>query len=96
MKKTVEKASFVLKDYENNDKKTKVEVAIGENGGLLIRPEGYGDCYSKDGEGTPILLDFHEGKMYLYVWSEINRENPTHVIDLSPALEKNYEGQERS
>ena len=49
-----------------------------------------------DGMGTrctpndsPIYLEFFEGKWWLRVWSDINKEDPTHSIDMSSALESN-------
>ena len=79
-------ATFVLKD---GNKKIKVKVYQGNNGQLAIMPEGYGDKTSPDGQGAPILLDFTagEGKLDLFVWSDINKEDATHVIPLEMAKE---------
>lgn len=68
----------------------KIIVVISQdaNTGLLeIRPVGYGDHDSADGEGCPILLDLFGGKFMLHVWGDINKGNPTHQIDLEGALE---------
>ena len=43
------------------------------------------------GEGAPIYLEFCDGKWELFVWSDINQEDPTHRIDMSGALEANRE-----
>lgn len=54
-----------------------------------IAVEGYGDHYSKDGEGIPILMEYYDGKLRLLVWSDINSEDPTHIIDMDKAREDN-------
>ena len=37
--------------------------------------------------GSAIYLEFYEGKWQLVVWSDINKEDPTHIIDMSGAME---------
>ena len=54
-----------------------------------IQVEGYGDKYSNDGEGFPILIEYYEGKLRLVVWSDINKDDPTHIIDMENAKESN-------
>ena len=39
--------------------------------------------------GSPIYLECTDGKWELLVWSDINREEATHRIDISGALESN-------
>ena len=47
--------------------------------------EGMGThCTPND---SPIYLEFFEGKWQLIVWSDINKEEPTHRIDMSSAFE---------
>lgn len=58
------------------------------NGKLLIRVEGYGDSSSYDGEGEPVVIEFFDNKINVVVWSDINKEDPTHKIDLENAKEK--------
>ena len=65
-----------------------MEVAITEGScGILISPEGYGDKMSRDGQGSPILLEQCDGVLRLVVWADINQEDPTHIINLSGAQE---------
>ena len=61
----------------------------GEDGsfGIQIRVQGYGDISSKDGYGAPVLLENRHGTPYLVVWADINREDPTHTINLAGAAE---------
>jgi hypothetical protein len=58
------------------------------NDHLLIRPLGYGDYDSTDGEGTPIMVEVFEGKLRVIIWSDINQEDPTHIISLEGAKEE--------
>jgi hypothetical protein len=46
-----------------------------------------GDNTSVKGLGWPLVIVDNK----LYVWGDINQEDPTHVIDLSGALEVNRE-----
>jgi hypothetical protein len=63
-------------------------VKISDSGEVLaIAPCGYGDHYSEDGTGSPILLEFVNGVPRLLVWADINEGDPTHVIDLGGASE---------
>lgn len=50
--------------------------------------EGYGDHNSPDGQGIPVLFEVYEGELRLLVWADINREDPTHIISLDGARER--------
>ena len=54
-----------------------------------IRIDGYGDLTSIDGDGTPILISVHDGIPKVTIWADINQEDPTHIISLAGASEKN-------
>lgn len=58
---------------------------------LVIGAEGYGEMTANPGEGHPILVEYHEGKLRVLIWADINQEDPTDIIDLSGALESNRE-----
>ena len=70
-----------------DDRVPRAVQIIEEAAGLVIVPEGLGDCTSEDGAGAPIFLEHHEGKWRLHVWADINDEEATNRIDLSGALE---------
>jgi hypothetical protein len=55
--------------------------------GIAIAVEGYGDATTDDGFGEPIFIEFHNGKLTVYVHADIQKEDPTHVIDMTGALE---------
>ena len=57
-----------------------------DNSALIIHPEGMGVW---DGDYAPVLLERHQGKVRLIVLADINDQEPTHIIDLSGALESN-------
>ena len=84
----IQNPSFELK---NGGHSQKIRVtACDHNQHVLIQPEGYGDHSSKDGEGSPALITLGEdGDLELFVWSDINEEDATHVIDMEYARESN-------
>lgn len=55
--------------------------------GADIFIEGFGTCGMADGKGQVASFELYEGKWVLHVWADINKENATHRIDLSGALE---------
>ena len=56
---------------------------------ILLSIAGFGDKCSKPGEGHPVAIDYFGGRARLMVWSDINQEDPTHIIDLDSARETN-------
>ena len=52
---------------------------------LTINADGFG-AYSESG-GAIVMLEFFEGKLELHVYADINKEDATHRIDMSGALE---------
>ncbi len=81
---------FILRDVAETHSGVAVgSVAVEKDMlGLLIKIRGYGDHDSQDGEGSPIFLEVHEGKLRLLVWDDINQEEPR-IIPLHRALESN-------
>jgi hypothetical protein len=55
--------------------------------GINLCPQGYGDANSEPGFGGPIFLEVYRGELRLIVWSDINHQEPTHVISLEAARE---------
>lgn len=54
--------------------------------GVAIRHAGTG-CY--DGDYPPIIIEWWDGVPRIVIWGDINDQDPTHVIDMSKALESN-------
>jgi hypothetical protein len=61
---------------------------------VLVRPEGYGDKPSDDGDGWPVLIENRNGVPHVVIWADINQEDPTHVISLDEAAESNRKEEE--
>jgi hypothetical protein len=67
---------------------TKVPVKVeASSQGIAVMPKGYGEFSSADGYGAPIWIEVIGGKLRIYVWSDINNEEPTHIISLEEAQE---------
>jgi hypothetical protein len=83
-----------LKVHEQSDAvepRTLTVKTGNKNGFLDISVEGYGNCCEVE-EGSIVALEIWEGELRLLVWSDINREDPTHVISLEDAqLDKREE-----
>jgi hypothetical protein len=60
---------------------------VGNDSAISIFADGYGDFGSVEGHGCPAFFELYGGKFRLIVFADINREDPTHVIDLSQARE---------
>jgi hypothetical protein len=59
---------------------------------ICIHIEGFGDNTSGDDYGEPIVIDLHDNKLQVFLWSNINNEEPTHKIDMTGArLDKRIE-----
>lgn len=83
------KVTAILKNSKG--KECKVNIESDDNGVLYIEPEGYGDFYSNDGDGTPIMIEFDTKGIRIVAWADINQQEPTHTIDMRNALETNRE-----
>jgi hypothetical protein len=74
-----------LKDTMEKQGEIKIRIGIEQHSlGLFIHPEGTG---TYDGPYAPVLLEQHEGTLMLVIWADINQQEPTHLIDLSTAME---------
>lgn len=65
----------------------RVRLVAGIDNSLSIGVPGYGDATSIDGRGVVAILERWEGRLRLLVWSDIDEEEPTHIIDLEGARE---------
>jgi len=83
-------ASFVVQEAmpKKGKRNRKVEVRVEQVGhALYISPRGYGDCGTVDGQGTPIILEIADGDLRINVHADINKEDPTDIINLENARE---------
>jgi len=68
--------------------KKSIRVTVHQScGRLFIRPEGYGDASSYNGEGDPIMVELYGGELRVILWSDINQEDSTHIISMEDAQE---------
>ena len=74
---------------DESDGKLSVSIKVVNNRMILLSAEGFGDCSSKDGHGCPVAIEYYRGRLRVIIWSDINEEDPTHVIDLEGARECN-------
>lgn len=87
MRQTTDQRNVTLRDVaEDRGGSVAIRIDCRETG-INICPTGYGDSNSEPGHGAPIYLELYEGELRLLVWSDINSEEPTHVISLEGAKE---------
>lgn len=68
---------------------TVTALVLREGAAFSISFNGYGSAGMMPGHGSQVYAELYEGKLMLRVWADINQEDPTHIIDLSGALESN-------
>ena len=76
------------KEGEHPDRSVRISVE-NVNNTIYIKPEGYGYMCSLDNAGIPVLIEIWEDELRVVVWSDINQEDPTHIISLEKAREEN-------
>lgn len=82
--------------YEDNKRRLFLKVTR-IRGQVLLAFEGYGEKTAADGHGQPVMIELdQDDKPRVIVWSDINREEPTHVIDLEGAREDARDARECS
>ena len=83
------KQSFAVVLHDANSEHTgRLPIrVIGNESAISIFAEGYGDFGSAEGFGCPAFFELYGGKFRLTVFADINREDPTHIIDFSQARE---------
>lgn len=74
-------------EIEGGKKFIKIEQDLD---GIAVQHEGTG-CMC--GNFPPIFIEWYDGKPRILIWADINEEDPTHVIDMSGALESNRKEQ---
>jgi hypothetical protein len=58
-----------------------------DESGINLGFAGYSDYSSAQGFGRPIFIEFRHGQLTLHVWTDIHKEDPTHVLSLENARE---------
>lgn len=79
--------STTLRDaHPDHGEKLPIRLAVSPNG-VSLYAEGYGDCGSAEGHGTPVFIELYKGELRVLVWADINQEDPTDIIPLGGARE---------
>lgn len=79
--------STTLRDaHPDHGGRLPIRLAVSPNG-VSLYADGHGDCGSNEGHGTPVYIELYKGELRVIVWSDINREDPTHIISLGGARE---------
>ncbi|MAG28112.1 hypothetical protein CMI47_21510 [Candidatus Pacearchaeota archaeon] len=86
---------MILQDAYDGDRKLQAK-AVHERHGIGVTIKGYGDALTEDSHGSPIFIENRNGKLFVCIWADINQEDPTHVIDMSEALENNRKESEET
>ena len=74
--------NFKLDDViDYDDKSIRGKIAI-ENDRIILHFQGYGDAFSDDSDGYPVLIELYEGTPRVVIWEDINIEEPTRIISL--------------
>lgn len=83
-----EDVSVLLFDETNNSTTTAV-IDAKSNCGLAISFSEHGDCCSQGENGTPVYIERIDGDVRVVIYSDINKEDPTHTVSLKDALLSN-------
>jgi hypothetical protein len=71
-------------------KELPVTIDISEQG-IFIGAKGYGEAgASRSRVARPIVIEFDHGELRVIVFSDINSEDPTSVINMMGARESNF------
>jgi len=88
MKRTSENPTLKIELYDQDTEKCHPFQIVFDEYGIYIIPKGYGDYYSKNGHGIPIMVEMFGGEPRVILWDDINEEDSTHIISLAAASEK--------
>jgi hypothetical protein len=81
---------ILIDNADPNGRQVEVRAVEGHSF-FEVRAEGYGEKAAADGEGSILAVEVYEGRLRLLVFSDIETEGPTHVIDLEGAREDRRE-----
>jgi hypothetical protein len=83
----IQSVSITLMDADPDHHANLPIRLAGSPHGVSLFAEGYGDKCTMPGYGTPVFVELHKGELRVLVWSDINMEDPTHIIPLGGARE---------
>lgn len=77
---------FDLPDVMDDNPSIKCSIEVGQE--FCFKAKGYGDCCSQDGQGSSIVIENKSGVLTLYVYNDIDEEEPI-IISLERTKESN-------
>ena len=83
--KDVTSITHTLNDGGDRDDHLACVVELGQM--ISIGFDTYGDCGTAEGYGRPVAIELYDGELRVLVWSDVNYEDPTHIISLAGAKE---------
>lgn len=86
---TPTKTEVMLDDVNPGMPQFKCSVNVYPTG-IGISFEGFGENGAMPGYGEPVFVEVKNGVPTVYLWSDINSEDPTHVVSLGGARESLY------
>jgi hypothetical protein len=92
---------FELTDGEDSAQRCGASSVIGSidinhDVGVSLKFNGFSTIDSQDDVGLPIHIEYYAGELRVLVWSDINKDDPTHIIPLNGAKNSNREPDEES
>lgn len=69
-------------------KELPITIDVSEQG-IFIGAKGYGEKTTYSHLARPIMIECDHGELRVIVWSNINEEDPTSVINMMGARESN-------
>jgi transcription elongation factor Elf1 len=77
-----------LQDQGVDDPSTTPTIPVGvvaTSQGIMFMAAGYGDGASAPGYGAPVIIENYKGTLRIIVWSDINEDDVSDIIDLGSA-----------
>jgi hypothetical protein len=69
--------------------RTSVQAKINlDPNGIELQFDGYGTREEEDGYGTPVFIEFYDGRLRVITWNDINQSDPQ-IIDMELARTDN-------
>jgi len=79
--------NVILTDNADPQGRTVEVRAVEGHGFLELMAVGFGEKSAADNHGSILAVEVYEGRLRALIFSDINVEGPTHIIDLEGARE---------
>lgn len=79
---------YQLREMVEHPANRKINTVVRfANNQIDFRFDGYGDCGTMPGYGSPLLIEIANDELRVVIFSDINQEDPTHIISMEGAKE---------